>query len=309
MAQSLTELSIAEAAAALAAQTISPVELVRSHLDRIAQIDGLLNSVITLTANAALEEAHGAAAAIAAGKYRGALHGIPIALKDLYETRGVRTTAGTRFLREYVPTADCEPVARLRDAGAISLAKLNMHEWALGITNENPHYGAVANPWDPARISGGSSGGSAAAVAAQLCMAALGSDTGGSIRIPAALCGIVGLKPTFGRISVRGVIPLSWNLDHVGPMTRSVEDAAIMLSALAGYDPRDPWSVNMPVDDYLAELGAGVRGMRIGLAIDSHFGDADAPILAAVQAAADRLQELGAELHTIDLGDAAEARA
>lgn len=308
MAHTPTELTIAEAAALLADRALSPVELVQAHLDRIAAVDPQINSYITLTAEAALEQARAAEAEIAAGAYRGALHGIPIALKDLYETAGVRTTAGTRILADNIPAADGVCVARLRAAGAISLGKLNMHEWALGITNINPHYGAVTNPWDTSRMTGGSSGGSGAALAARLCMGSLGSDTGGSIRIPASLCGVVGLKPTYGRVSVRGVIPLSWNLDHAGPMARTVRDTALLLSVIAGYDPNDPGSANMPVDDYLGSIDAGVRGMRIGMPTDAHFSEADAPILAAVEAAAELFRALGAEVHEIDLGDAAEAR-
>jgi aspartyl-tRNA(Asn)/glutamyl-tRNA(Gln) amidotransferase subunit A len=189
----------------------------------------------------------------------------------------------------------------------VLLGKLNMHEWALGVTNINPHYGPSRNPWDPSRITGGSSGGAAAALAAGLCMGALGSDTGGSIRIPASLCGIVGLKPTFGRVSLQGVIPLSWNLDHAGPMARTVTDAALLLQAIAGYDPDDPVSVALPVDHLLATINAGVTGWRIALATDAHFGEADPEVISAVRRAATVFEELGARVEAVDLSQGREA--
>jgi aspartyl-tRNA(Asn)/glutamyl-tRNA(Gln) amidotransferase subunit A len=206
-----------------------------------------------------------------------------------------------------VPDADARAVSLLYQAGAILLGKLNMHEWALGVTNVNPHYGPSRNPWDTARITGGSSGGAAAALAAGLCMGALGSDTGGSIRIPASLCGIVGFKPTFGRVSLQGVVPLSWNLDHAGPMARTVTDTALLLQAIAGYDPDDPVSAAVPVDDLLANIDAGVAGWRIALADDAHFGNADADVLAAVHRAVAVFEALGAHIDRIDLGRGQEA--
>ena len=194
---------------------------------------------------------------------KGTLNGIPIAVKDLYETAGVRTTSGSLFFKDYIPAQDAVAVSKLKVAGADIVGKTSTHEIALGVTNINPHYGSPRNPWDTSRITGGSSGGSAAAVAAGMCMAALGSDTGGSIRIPASLCGVVGLKLTYGRVSLRGILPLSWNLDHAGPLTRSVQDAALLLQIMAGYDEEDPTSVNLPVDDYLQNIGAGVKDLRI----------------------------------------------
>ncbi|PMP79202.1 MAG: Asp-tRNA(Asn)/Glu-tRNA(Gln) amidotransferase subunit GatA, partial [Roseiflexus castenholzii] len=283
-----------------------------AHLDRIATHDTRLNSFITVTADRALAQARAADDELARGARRSPLHGIPIALKDLYDTAGVRTTAGATFFAERVPDVDAHAVTLLYQGGAVLLGKLNMHEWALGVTNINPHYGPSRNPWDTSRITGGSSGGAAAALAAGLCMGALGSDTGGSIRIPASLCGIVGFKPTFGRVSLQGVVPLSWNLDHAGPMARTVTDAALLLQAIAEYDPDDPVSVAAPVDDLLAGIDAGVGGWRIALADDAHFGNADAEVLAAVHRAAGVFEELGARVERVDLGrgqDAAQMNA
>lgn len=303
----LTELTIAEAAAKIAEQALSPVELTEAYLARIQALDPQLNTFLTLDAEGALTTARTAEAEIAGGTYRGPLHGIPLALKDLYDTAGVRTTAGADFYRERVPDEDAEAVRRLRDAGAVLLGKLNMHEWALGVTNDNPHYGPCRNPYDTTRSPGGSSGGSGAALAARLCAGSLGSDTGGSIRIPASLCGIVGLKPTYGRVSLRGVVPLSWNLDHAGPLARSARDAAILLQAIAGYDPADPASAFMPLADYLEALENGVRGWRIALAHDSHFRDAEEEVLAAVDKAAELFGKLGAMVEPVALEEGGEA--
>ncbi|HEX9618059.1 MAG TPA: amidase [Anaerolineales bacterium] len=292
----LTSLTLSEAAGLVARREITPVDLTQAHLDRIAALDERLNCVITLTAEAALESARQAEQAIQRGEYLGELHGIPLALKDLYETAGVRTTAGSKFFADYIPLEDGACVERLAAAGAVILGKFNMHEIALGVTNTNPHFGACHNPWQLDRISGGSSGGCGAALAAELCLGALGSDTGGSIRIPASLCGIVGLKPTFGRASLRGVVPLSWNLDHPGPMARRARDAAVLLQAIAGYDPGDPWSADVPVADYLAELLGGVHGWRIALASDEFFTWAEDEVLAAVREAGQVFAALGAQV-------------
>ena len=292
----LTALTITEAAGLLARGEVSPVELTQAFLRRIEGLDRALNCFITLTAEAALQSARQAEAEIRGGDYRGTLHGIPLALKDLYETRGVRTTAGSKFFADNVPSTDAVAVERLNIAGAILLGKLNMHEIALGVTNNNPHFGACHNPWNLDCTPGGSSGGSAAALAAGLCLGSLGSDTGGSIRIPASLCGVVGLKPTYGRASLRGVIPLSWSLDHAGPMARRVKDVAVLLQAIAGYDPLDPAAVDVQVPDYLAEIDHGVRGWRIALANDGFLKRADAEVLEAVHAAAQVFTRLGAEV-------------
>jgi aspartyl-tRNA(Asn)/glutamyl-tRNA(Gln) amidotransferase subunit A len=301
-----TAWTLTETAAHLAARSISPLELTQAYLNRIERLNPLLNAFITVTADRALADARAATEEIARGAYRGPLHGIPIAVKDLYETEGIPTTAGSSFRRDFIPDQDSAPMSRLRAAGTVLLGKLNLHEWALGVINDNPHFGSCLNPWDTRRSPGGSSGGSAAALAADLCTASLGSDTRGSIRIPAALCGVVGLKPTYGRVSLRGVVPLSWSLDHAGPMAKSVADAALILQAIAGHDPADPSSVDLPVEDYSAELNAGIRRLRIGVAQDDFFRGVAPEILAAFEAAAVLFTQLGAELRPVDLSFAQE---
>ena len=290
--------SLVEAADLIAKREITSEDLVQAHLDRISAQEPKLNCFITLTPEIALKQARDADAEIAGGIYRGPLHGIPIGLKDLYETKGVVTTAGSLFFKDRVPQENAAVVERLSAAGAICLGKLNMHEIALGVTNNNPHFGACRNPWDFERTPGGSSGGSGAALAAGLCMGSLGSDTGGSIRIPASLCGVVGLKPTYGRISLRGVVPLSWNLDHPGPMTRRTRDAAVLLQVIAGYDPEDPASADMGVPDYGAQLMGGVKGWRIAVAEDEFFTRADKQVLSAVRGAAEVFAGLGAKIES-----------
>jgi len=227
----------------LAKKKISPVELTKLYLARIERLNPKLNAFLTVAAESALGEARRAETELLRGKRRGAVQGIPVALKDNIATRNLRTTMGSTILRDFVPREDATVVRKLRQAGAIVLGKTNLHEFAYGVTSENPHYGAVRNPWNAERIAGGSSGGSAVAVAAGLCAAAIGSDTGGSIRIPSALCGAVGFKPTFGRVSVHGVFPLAPSFDHVGPITRSVEDAALVLECIVGRDSQDRYSV------------------------------------------------------------------
>ena len=303
----LTSLTLSTAAEQIAQRKLSPVELTRAHLERIEKIDPLLNSYITVTAEQALQQAQAHEAEIQRGQYRGALHGIPLAYKDLYETHGVRTTAGAKFFEAHVPTSDSVAVQKLTAAGALMLGKLNMHEIALGVTNNNPHFGACTNPWRFERVPGGSSGGSGAALAAELCLGSLGSDTGGSIRIPASLCGIVGLKPTYGRVSVRGVVPLSWNLDHAGPMARRVRDAAILLQAIAGYDDAEPFSVNAPVDDYLKALDEGVRGLRVAFAGRGYFAEADPELFNAARDATKIFSQLGARVSAVEIPNAREA--
>ncbi|MFC1923044.1 amidase [Chloroflexota bacterium] len=303
----LNYLSLTEAAISIRDQDLSPVELTRAHIDRINQVEPLLNCFITQTLQAALERARDAELEIIAGEYRGPLHGIPFALKDLFETKGIRTTAGSLFFTDWVPEEDGVVVQRLNSAGMVNLGKLNMHEIALGVTNNNPHFGACHNPWKLDRTPGGSSGGSASALAAGMCMGALGSDTGGSIRIPASLCGVVGLKPTFGRVSLRGVVPLSWNLDHPGPMARRVSDVAVILQIIAGYDPQDPASLDAAVPDYLAQLEGSVRGWRVALAEDSFFSKAEPEVLEAVRTAADVFASLGAQVSQVEFPDAREA--
>ena len=304
---SLTDLSLSEASDLLARRELSPVDLTRACLERIDQIDPKLNSFITVMAEEALQRARQAEEELQHREPRSPLHGIPLALKDLYQTKGIRTTAGSRVFADYIPDEDAAAVEKLYSAGAVVLGKLNMHEIALGVTNVNPHYGPCRNPWALDRITGGSSGGSAAAVAGGLCFGSLGSDTGGSIRIPASLCGLVGLKPTFGRVSLRGVIPLSWNLDHAGPMARRTRDAALLFQAIAGYDPLDPGSVDAPMEDPVASLERGVRGWRVVLAEDEFFSRLDPEVLSAVHAAAQVFAGLGAQVSKMPFPNAYEA--
>jgi aspartyl-tRNA(Asn)/glutamyl-tRNA(Gln) amidotransferase subunit A len=306
----LTLLNLHQAAELLKKKEISPVELTQAHLERIQQLDPYLNSFITITPELALQQARQAEAEIRQGVYKGTLHGVPLGLKDLFETQGLRTTAGSTFFAEYIPEADASIVEKLKEVGSVLLGKLNMHEIALGVTNENLHFGDCCNPWDLKCITGGSSGGNAAALAAGLCMGAFGTDTGGSIRIPASLCGVVGLKPTYGRVSLRGVIPLSWNLDHAGPMARCVKDVAILLQTVAGYDPQDAWSINMPIEDYLAPLGKDLQGCRVAIAADSYFTDSevvDATVLDAIRQAARVFEGLGAQVEAVPFPNAREA--
>ncbi len=303
----LTALTLAKAAELVRTKKVSPVELTRAHLDRIRRVDPALNSFLTVTEEIALEQAKSAEQAVQQENHLGPLHGIPVALKDLFETKGIRTTAGSLFFKDHVPDEDATLVQRLATAGAVLLGKLNLHEWAGGVTNENPHYGNCNNPWDVERIPGGSSGGCGAALAAELCLGAYGSDSGGSIRIPASLCGVVGLKPTYGRISLKGAVPLSWHLDHAGPMARVVHDVALLLQAAAGYDPDDPACAPAPVDDFAAGLAEGVEGWRIGLAQGPYFEQADPEVRQAVEAAALLFEGLGARVTAVQVEEAADA--
>jgi aspartyl-tRNA(Asn)/glutamyl-tRNA(Gln) amidotransferase subunit A len=292
-------LSIAEAGRLLESREVSPVELVDASLARIEALDGKLNAFVTLMADEARKEAKEAAGEIANGRYRGPLHGIPVGLKDIFDVAGVRTTAASAVPREGVPEIDSECTKRLRDAGAIILGKLNLHEIALGATGIVSAHGPARNPWNTERITGGSSSGSGAAVASGELFAAMGTDTGGSIRIPAALCGIVGIKPTFGRVSRRGLMPLSWSLDHAGPLTRTVEDAAVVLQTIAGYDPGDPASSRELSHDYLAGLRNGVKGLRIGVS-EQYFGsNLPEEVATTFREALKVLEGLGAEVREI----------
>lgn len=306
----VTILPIAQAANLIRRKKLSPVELTQACLERIGSLDARLRAFITVSREGALATAQQAASAIARGNHKGPLHGIPLALKDLFDTAGVRTTAGSKIMADRVPEEDAEATTRLKAAGAVILGKLNMHEFAYGATGANPHYGATLNPWDPTRISGGSSSGSGAAVAAGMALGALGTDTGGSVRIPAALCGITGLKPTYGRVSRRGVIPLSWALDHVGPMARTASDAALILKAIAGHDPGDERSSEEPVPDYAKMLeDPRLRGLRVGVPREYFFDDVDAEVLAAVRGAIFALGEIGAQVSEVSLPHIAEAPA
>jgi aspartyl-tRNA(Asn)/glutamyl-tRNA(Gln) amidotransferase subunit A len=269
-ASHLTGLTLTQASELLRTRKVSPVELTEACLRRIEALNPKLNAFITVTAEQALAQAREAEADLQRGRGKGPLHGIPLALKDLVDTAGVRTTAASGLFKDRVPTHDAEVVRRLRAAGAVLLGKLNMHELAYGGSSVISYFGPVPNPWAPDYSSGGSSSGSAVAVAAGLCYGALGSDTGGSIRQPAAYCGIVGLKPTYGRVSTRGVVPLSWSLDHVGPMTRTVQDAALLLQVMAGYDREDTASTDTAVGDYAEALAGKTSSLRIGV-VRAHF--------------------------------------
>ncbi|MEE9560169.1 MAG: amidase [Acidiferrobacterales bacterium] len=299
----LADLGVGELAPRLATGEVSPVALTEAVLARIAQHNERLNAYITVMEQGARAAAVAAEAAIRAGQYLGPWHGIPVAVKDLYATDGVRTTHGSLLFADWVPDYDASAVERLKSAGAIIIGKTNLHELAYGTTSDNAHYGAVRNPWNLAYHPGGSSGGSAAAVAGGLGMAALGSDTGASIRQPAACCGVVGLKPTYGRISKFGALPLSWSMDHAGPITRSVRDCALMLQVLAGYDARDPGCVDRPVPDYVASLAQDLRGARIGVAREFFFVECDTDVVSSVEAALEVLGELGATVEAIKLPD------
>jgi len=296
--------TIGEVAPALARGALSPVELTRAVLDRIERLDGRLNCYITLLTDSALDQARTAEAEIRRGAYRGPLHGIPIAVKDNLETAGIRTTAGSKILAEHVPAEDAPAVARLKAAGAVILGKTNLHEFGMGATSINPHYGASHNPWDLECVTGGSSGGSAAAVAAGLCFAALGTDAGGSVRIPAALCGAVGLKPTHGRVPVRGCIGASKpTVDHIGPLTRSVADAALLLRVMAGPDARDPTTDHVPPLPSEFDRSTGIAGLRIGIPGEHYFAEVDEEVASLVRAAIGELARLGATVADVSIAD------
>ena len=297
----LAMLSLADASELVRSKKVSPVELTNACLARIERINPLLNAFITVTAPQAVAEARAAEAEIAKGRRRGALHGIPIGLKDLFDTAGVRTTAASAVFADRVPSEDAEVVRRLKAAGAVLVGKLNMQEFAYGDTSAQSHFGPVRNPWNRELISGGSSGGSAAAVAAGLCYGALGSDTGGSIRQPAAYCGIVGLKPTYGLVSTRGVVPLSWSLDHVGPMCRTVVDTALLLQVIAGYDPADTNSLAGTPPDFASAMRRSVSRLRLGIPRSPFYDNVDSEIELAVNEALQVLRRLTASVRDVEL--------
>jgi aspartyl-tRNA(Asn)/glutamyl-tRNA(Gln) amidotransferase subunit A len=298
-------MTLVEAAQALRTGALSSEELVRESLSAIERRDTLLNAFITVTAESALGQARETDRLRAQGSPCGPLCGIPVALKDVFRTRGVRTTCGSRIFADYVPDYDCAVAERLAAAGAILIGKTGLHEFAYGVTSNNPHFGAIRNPWNPATIPGGSSGGSGAAVAAGMVFAAMGSDTGGSIRIPASYCGVVGLKPTSGRVSRYGVMPLDFSLDHMGPLTRSVRDAALILNVIAGCDERDDSSSRHPVEDYSPPPEFALRGIRIGLPENFFFERIEPEVKSAVESAAREAQRRGAEIVPVRLPDIA----
>jgi aspartyl-tRNA(Asn)/glutamyl-tRNA(Gln) amidotransferase subunit A len=300
----LTDLSILEAATLIRSGSLSPVDLTLAYLERIADLNDSVNAYITVTAGLALEQAELLAADLEAGRWRGPLHGIPIALKDNIDTAGIRTTAASALFADRVPSEDAEVYRRLKAAGAILLGKLNLHEFAYGGSSAITHYGPVHNPWNLDYIPGGSSGGSAAAVAARLCAAALGTDTLASIRLPAAYCGVVGLKATHGLASIRGIVPVSESLDHVGPLARSVGDAAVVMAAITGFDPLDPVSIVADLPDPVQALNDSVAGLRVGLPRGVYFGALDADIERATDAAIDVIAQLAGGTRDVDLPSA-----
>ena len=296
----------AELLALLARRQVGALELTQAFLARIEGVDARLNSYITVTADAAVRTARRLDRQ--RGR-RGPLHGLPVAVKDLCATKGIRTTAGSKILADWVPNYDATVVERWHAAGAVLLGKLNLHEFAYGVTTNNPHYGPTHNPWDAERVPGGSSGGSGAAVAAALCAGAIGTDTGGSIRIPAAACGVVGLKPTYGRVSRHGVVPLSWSLDHVGPLARSVEDAALLLGPIAGRDERDPTTSTRRVENYRAALRRAPKGLTIGIPREHFFELLDDHVRKAFETAVAVLKRIGVRIQSISVPSFVEAQA
>jgi aspartyl-tRNA(Asn)/glutamyl-tRNA(Gln) amidotransferase subunit A len=307
----LAFLTITDLARAIHSREVSPTEVTRAMIERIERVDPRINSYITVTSDLALQQAKQAEQDLASGKDLGPLHGVPIALKDLYATKGIRTTGHSQVLIDWVPDEDATVTALLREAGAVLLGKLAMHEFAFGVPAFDTPFPPARNPWGTGHITGGSSSGSGAALAAGLCYGALGSDTGGSIRSPAALCGVAGIKPTYGRTSRAGVLPLSWSLDHVGPMGRSVADCAVMLQAISGYDPKDPASADVAAPDFTSTLNDGIAGLRIGVPRD-WFNEGDgthAEVLAAFEAAIEALAGQGAQIVEVDSSPFINARA
>jgi aspartyl-tRNA(Asn)/glutamyl-tRNA(Gln) amidotransferase subunit A len=295
--------TLLETAAALRRREISSMELTNAALACIERLNPATNAVQLVMAEAAREGARQADAELARGEGRGPLHGIPVAVKDLFYTKGVRTTGGSKLFEDFVPDHDAAVVESLRAGGAVLMGKTGLHELAYGITSSNPHFGAVRNPWDRDRIPGGSSGGSGAAVAAGMVFMAMGSDTGGSIRIPASFCGVVGLKPTYGRVSRFGSMPLAYSLDHMGPLTRSVRDAAAVLNVIAGYDPRDETTSRRPVENYVPDLQPSLKGMRVGMPDKYYLDRLEPDVDSAVRAAFRTVESHGAEIVPLPVPD------
>ena len=294
-------LTAGQLASLIANREVSPVQVLDSVLERIDKLEPKLNCYVSVLRDEARAAAVAAEREIGAGNYRGPLHGIPVALKDIFDLAGTKTTASSKIMSDYVAAADSAVARRLKEAGAVIIGKTNLHEFAFGITTNNPHFGPTRNPWDLNRIPGGSSGGSGAAIAASMCIAATGTDTGGSIRIPAFFCGIVGLKPTFGRVSKAGVVVLAWSLDHTGPMTKTVEDAAIFMDAIAGYDAEDSSTVDVPVPEFRRAIGREVKGMRVGIPREHFFENLEDEVEDAVRAAVETLVGLGVEVEEVSL--------
>ena len=302
-------MTILEAAKALRAKSVSSRELTEQCLREIEAGNGKLNAFLTVTGPAALAAADAADRELASGHDRGPLHGIPIALKDVFCTKGIRTTCGSLLYKDYVPDYDCAVAERLAAAGTVLLGKTHMHELAYGVTSNNPHFGPVRNPWNVDRVPGGSSGGSGAAVATGMALMAMGSDTGGSIRVPGAFCNTVGLKPSYGRVSRFGVLPLDFSLDHMGPLTRTVRDAALCLQALAGRDERDETSSHAPVDAYLPAENVSLQGMRVGVPANFYFEQVDPDVASAVRKMVQLAAGLGASVEVVTVPDIAALNA
>ena len=297
----LLKLTISEMAPKIRSGEVSPVELTEAALAQADRLQPALNSFITILRDQAMDQAREQEAALSRGEYLGPLQGIPIGIKDNIATAGIRTTVGTKVLSGNVPEEDAEVVRRCKEVGAIILGKENLEEFAAGATSNNPHFGPVHNPWGLEHIPGGSSGGGGANVASGVTFASLGTDLGGSVRLPGTFCGVVGLKQTFGRVSQRGLLVTSFNGDHIGPMTRSVSDSALVLQALAGYDPLDPSTVPVPVPDYSAALAGNLQGMKMGIPSNYFFDLVDSEVEAAVRLAIEALQELGVETREVSL--------
>lgn len=298
-AMELCYLSAAQLGPLIQKREVSPVEVIEAHIKRIESLEPKLNSFISFLPEQAREEAQRAEKEISSGRCRGPLHGIPLGLKDLYYVRGIPNTAGTKIFKDFIPDFDSTVASKLREAGTILLGKLNMHPLAYGPTGENPEYGHMHNPWNTALITGGSSGGSGSAAAAGQCTLTMGSDTGGSIRIPSALCGLAGLKPTYGRVSRYGLTALAWSQDHPGPLVRTVEDCALVLNATAGYDPNDPVSADLPVPDYTKALTGRIRGLRIGVPKEYFEAPIDVKVKEILWEAIRKLEELGAAISEV----------
>lgn len=301
MTKELLQKTTTEVAKLIEAKEVSPVELTQSLLEHAHALNGNVNAYISFRDEAALAEAKTAEDEISRGEYRGPLHGVPLAIKDNIYIGGEVSTMASKIHDGFVSKDDASVVTKLREAGAVLTGKLNMHEYAWGIDNNSPHFGAVHNPWNLDKIPGGSSGGSGAAVAADMSFTTLGTDTAGSIRIPSAVCGLVGLKPTHGRVAKYGCFPLAWSLDHIGPMSKSVADAAATLQAIAGFDHRDPTSVNAPVEDYSANLVGKPKDLVIGIEEDYFFRDVDSPIEKLVRNQIENLVSQGAKLKTVSI--------
>ncbi|HEY3153122.1 MAG TPA: amidase, partial [Candidatus Binatia bacterium] len=297
------ETTIAGLGSEIRNRKVSPVEVTRLFLERIERINPILNAYVTLTADKALAEAKRAENEIAQGRYRGPLHGVPFSIKDNIATKGVRTTAGSKILDQWKPDFDATVVAKLKEAGAVILGKTNLHEWALGGTTINPFYGTTRNPWDLNRIAGGSSGGSAAAVASSLCLGSIGTDSAQSVRNPGSMCGIVGLKPTYGRISQYGTVPGTgaYSCNHTGILTKNVEDAAIVLQAVAGHDPQDPLSADKPVANYRVTIGRNIKNLRVGILRGYFEEDMAKEVKETFYEAIAVLQRLGVETEDVTI--------